>query len=218
MGRKGKYKHVINWTIIGLIISVILGIVPIAIAIIFNYNQSEISILKTEISQLERENTTLTSQLDPVWHQKLNSQKLYYENEIAGLEKNIKSIEHSLVNMKAKGYLLDTNNIVISKEVAKKIIKDLHKGDLDSARADLFQVQVVLLQKQVELRSGIAEIQAKQIDNYKKLAKLDNTPSNKFNGVLLKGLFGVAILACIISCVAWYKIYASNKRRSSVEL
>lgn len=215
MRKRSKYRHVINWDKISLIVAVL----TLVVVVILNYNQREINILLTEKSTLEKENSDLKAVTDPSWQEKFNTQRQYFESEISDRDKKISAIQSNISSMKKDGYKLDTNNVVLPLRVARKVMKRLVQAENDSIILGLYEQQIAAYRKERSLGDGIIDLQSKQIQNLQKIIELYGSPQGEYtsNKTLVRVLALFSFLSCITIFISLYKLQKISKSKRGIQ-
>jgi hypothetical protein len=85
MAQRRKKTQSINWN------PILFTLTAIALVgdIISNNNQKELSLWKSQAEKIQSEYNNLREEVDPIWYQKFNSQRQYYEAEIIALNNRL---------------------------------------------------------------------------------------------------------------------------------
>lgn len=112
---KKKKKHIINWNII----SIYLTVVVLIIGLFLGYNNKELSILHSELERVEKEKIELTQNTDPEWHIKFNNQKDFYESILDIKDSSLShstKINDSLTSLLKHSSILDSNQVIYTEK------------------------------------------------------------------------------------------------------
>ncbi|MEX0966115.1 MAG: hypothetical protein WD077_02680 [Bacteroidia bacterium] len=131
-----KFKEIV--TLIRDIIMIV-GI-PIILSYAYIIHQEQIKTKDSTIELVKTENEILKeNQIDRAIT-KLKSQREFYENEITDLEMRVKAKTGLVDSLKMadRHLFVDSPNIILSETVARKVLVDLHRCDIDRELLELY--------------------------------------------------------------------------------
>jgi len=155
--KKTKIKHIINWNIVTLILTVSVMI----FGIILNWNQRSIDVLETEVTRLSGLNDELQNNSDPEWHIKFSNQKEFYESEIQLIQKaqlilnKDNALEENLANE------LD-NSLTITARQRDIIVEKLLKAEESFELIDNLENQIKIKDELIKIKNELIELQNKK--------------------------------------------------------